>query len=77
MQGLSEPVGALMALLLVKPLLTPARLQYMLAVVGGIMLAVCVMELMPEARRCGHDARLAAGVAVGGAVMAATLALDH
>ena len=37
MQGLSEPLGALMALLLIKPFLTPMRLQYMLAFVGGVM----------------------------------------
>ena len=36
-QGLSEPVGALIALLFVKPFLTPLLLQYMLAFVGGIM----------------------------------------
>lgn len=37
MQGLSEPIGALFALLFVKPFLTPLLLQYMLAFVGGIM----------------------------------------
>ena len=37
LQGLSEPVGALIALLFVKPFLTPLLLQYMLAFVGGIM----------------------------------------
>ena len=38
-QGLSEPVGALIALLFVKPFLTPMLLQYMLAFVGGIMVS--------------------------------------
>ena len=37
LQGLSEPLGALIALLFVKPFLTPLLLQYMLAFVGGIM----------------------------------------
>ena len=36
-QGLSEPVGALLALLFIKPFLTPLLLHYMLAFVGGIM----------------------------------------
>jgi ZIP family zinc transporter len=36
MQGLSEPVGALVALIFIKPYLTPLRLQLMLAFVGGI-----------------------------------------
>ncbi len=39
LQGLSEPVGALIALLFVKPFLTPILLQYMLAFVGGIMVS--------------------------------------
>lgn len=37
MQGLSEPVGALLALLVVKPFLTPRLVHLMLAFVGGIM----------------------------------------
>ena len=37
LQGLSEPLGALIALLFIKPFLTPLLLQYMLAFVGGIM----------------------------------------
>ncbi|KAK9816964.1 hypothetical protein WJX72_007575 [[Myrmecia] bisecta] len=49
--GLSEPFGAFLALLFVKPFLTPLRLQYMLAFVGGIMMAVCGLELWPEARK--------------------------
>ncbi len=42
MQGLSEPLGALMALLSIRPFLTPMRLQYMLAFVGGVMVS-CVL----------------------------------
>lgn len=36
-QGLSEPLGALLALVVLKPFLTVDRLQYMLACVGGLM----------------------------------------
>lgn len=71
--GLSEPLGALIALLFVKPFLTPLRLQYTLAVVGGMMLAVCIMELLPEGRKCGKDGRMLWGFAVGAAFMGATL----
>ena len=71
--GLSEPLGALLALLFVKPFLTEQRLQYILAFVGGIMMAVCVLELLPEARKCRSDRRLVAGVLVGAAVMGWTL----
>lgn len=72
--GLSEPLGAAMALLVFKPFVTSVqRLDYLLAFVGGIMLAVCVVELWPEARRCNHDVRLLQGIALGVVVMAWTL----
>ena len=71
--GLSEPVGALLALVLVKPFLTPARLHYILGFVGGLMAAVSMLELWPEARRCREDRRMAAGVAFGMLLMGSTL----
>ena len=37
MQGLSEPVGALLAVVAVKPFITEEPLHYILAFVGGIM----------------------------------------
>jgi ZIP family zinc transporter len=45
----------------------------MLAFVGGIMMAVCALELWPEGKKCGHDRRLLSGVAVGVVVMGWTL----
>jgi zinc transporter ZupT len=71
--GLSEPVGAAIALAFIKPFLTPLRLQLMLAYVGGIMTAVCYLELLPEGRKCGKDGQLVRGALVGGVLMAATL----
>ena len=71
--GLSEPAGALLALCFVKPYLTPALLQYLLAATGGMMSAVCAIELLPEGRKCRNDAALARGVLVGTAVMLGTL----
>merc|ERR1712130_218013 len=38
--GLSEPIGALIALVAVKPFITEEPLHYILVFVGGIMLAV-------------------------------------
>jgi ZIP family zinc transporter len=73
LSGLSEPVGAAIALTLVRPFLTPLRLQLMLAYVGGIMTAVCYLELLPEGRKCKRDAQLARGTLLGGVFMAATL----
>jgi ZIP family zinc transporter len=36
-QGLSEPLGALVALLFIRPLLSKVFLNYMIGFVGGIM----------------------------------------
>lgn len=41
-QGLSEPVGAVLALAVLHPFITPERLQYLLACVGGLMVCACV-----------------------------------
>lgn len=71
--GLSEPVGALLALLSVKPLLSEDSLHYILAFAGGIMTAVCVVELWPEGRKCHADDKLVIGIVVGAIVMAWTL----
>ena len=71
--GLSEPAGALLALCFIKPYLTPTLLQYLLASTGGMMSAVCAIELLPEGRKCRENGALARGVIVGTAVMLGTL----
>lgn len=74
--GLSEPLGALIALLVVRPFLDSlTSLPYILAFVGGIMLAVCCIELWPEGKACGRDKRLYHGIAAGVLVMGATLGM--
>jgi ZIP family zinc transporter len=75
LSGLSEPLGALVALGVARPFVTSAqRLDFVLAFVGGIMIAVCVLELWPEGRRCRQDTRLAQGILAGAAAMGCTLA---
>jgi ZIP family zinc transporter len=71
--GLSEPLGALLALLLVKPFLTETRLHYILGFVGGLMAAVSLLELWPEAKRCRNDQRMWMGIILGVVIMGATL----
>jgi zinc transporter, ZIP family len=71
--GLSEPVGALIALKFMKPYLTPKRLEHLLAATGGIMVAVCALELWPEAKKCGHNDSMYRGIVVGSALMLLTL----
>jgi ZIP family zinc transporter len=55
------------------PYFAEERLHYILAFVGGIMAAVCVLELWPEARKCGNDRRLVMGLALGVVIMGWTL----
>ncbi|GLI62396.1 hypothetical protein VaNZ11_005013 [Volvox africanus] len=74
--GLSEPFGALLALLLLQPFFTQERLHYLLAFVGGIMLAVCGIELWPEGRNCRHDRHFAGGIVAGSVVMGWTLYVE-
>jgi ZIP family zinc transporter len=73
--GLSEPVGALIALKFMKPYLTPTRLEHLLAGTGGIMVAVCALELWPEARKCGNSDNMYRGVIFGAALMMLSLYL--
>ncbi len=62
MQGLSEPVGALIALLFIKPFLTPLLLQYMLAFVGGIMVRACAALDPPFMTLCAPRLSMACDV---------------
>lgn len=74
--GLSEPLGALVALFIFKPLVSSMeQLDYVLAFVGGVMLAVCCLELWPEGRKCRQDMRLAQGILLGSLVMGWTLSI--
>lgn len=74
--GLSEPLGALVALFIFKPFVdTVQQLDYVLACVGGVMLAVCGLELWPEGRKCRQDVRLAQGIVLGALVMGWTLSV--
>lgn len=73
--GLSEPIGALIALVSVKPIISEDSLHIILAVVGGIMAAVCVLELWPEGRKCRASTHLVSGIACGIIIMGSTLLL--
>lgn len=43
---------------------------------GGIMLAVCVLELWPEAKKCKFDMRAWQGIAIGAVLMGVTLCAE-
>ena len=72
--GLSEPLGAAAALALVRASgasVDEAALHALLAAVGGLMFAVCAVELLPEARQCGAPAHMWGGIAAGVLLIAA------
>jgi zinc transporter, ZIP family len=71
--GLAEPIGALLAFLILMPFLTPVVVGAMLSAVGGIMVFISFDELLPTAREydTGHTA--IAGIVLGMAVMAVSL----
>lgn len=73
--GLAEPAGALIGWLLLAPFLTPVVLSTVLAGVAGIMLTICVTELLPAARAQREGPVTLLGVVIGAAVMALSLAL--
>jgi ZIP family zinc transporter len=75
--GLAEPVGALLAYLVLMSFLTEAVVAGMLAAVAGIMVFISFDELLPAAREYGRGHTAIAGVVLGMAVMAVSLLLVH
>ena len=73
LSGLSEPVGALIGYLLLRPFLTPAVLAGTLALVAGIMIYISLDELLPMAHRYGHGHLVISGVILGMLIMAISL----
>ena len=76
--GLSEPLGALTALLFLRPymLRNPNIVGYSMCAVGGIMTAVSCKELIPEGLAYDRPWHFWGGFFAGVLVMAATLYLD-
>ncbi|GAB77440.1 zinc transporter, ZIP family [Austwickia chelonae] len=73
--GLAEPAGALLAYLVLAPYLTPAVTGVVLAGVAGIMVYICLDELLPSAHAYGEHHVALAGVMSGMFVMAVSLQL--
>jgi ZIP family zinc transporter len=67
-----QPVGAVVAYLLVEQI--EALLPFAFTFAAGAMLALVVIELVPQAWRAGHHRRAASGVTVGAGLMIALAA---
>lgn len=75
LSGLAEPVGAILAWLVLMPFLTPMLMHLVSASVAGIMVFISLDELLPAAREYGENHIALYGLITGMAVMAASLAL--
>ncbi len=73
--GLAEPVGALVAYLVLLPYLTPMVFGLLFAAVAGIMVFISVDELLPAAHEFGEHHLSVYGLIAGMAVMAFSLVL--
>lgn len=75
LSGLAEPVGALLAWLILMPFMSATLMGCILAGVAGIMVYISIDELLPAAREYGEAHISIYGVVVGMAIMAVSLIL--
>lgn len=73
LSGLSEPLGALLAFLVLMPFMNDVVLGGVLAAVAGIMVYISIDELLPAAREYGKPHVAIWGMVVGMIVMATSL----
>jgi ZIP family zinc transporter len=73
LSGLAEPLGALVAWVLLGGLVSPALKGALLASVAGVMVFISLDELLPTAREYGEPHLALYGLIAGMAVMAASL----
>lgn len=73
--GLAEPLGALLGYGLLRPLMSPLVMGVIFAAVGGVMVYICLDELLPAAQRYGTHHQMIAGVIGGMLVMSLSLVL--
>lgn len=75
LSGLSEPLGAVVGFLLLRPFLTDALFGASLAAVAGIMVFISLDKLLPTAEKYGGHHLCVYGIVAGMAVMAVSLAM--
>lgn len=75
LSGLAEPVGALLAYLVLMPFLSDTLFGLIFAAVAGIMVFISVDQLLPSARKYGEHHVSIYGLIVGMMIMAVSLLL--
>jgi ZIP family zinc transporter len=71
--GLAEPLGAIIAYLVLMPFLNESVLAILLAVVAGIMVYISIDEIIPAAYSYGKSHIVVIGTVTGMAIMAISL----
>jgi len=73
LSGLSEPIGAIIGLIILLPFLTDWALGFLLSFVAGIMVYISADELIPTANQYGHGHCAIMGLILGMFIMALSL----
>ncbi len=73
--GLGEPLGAVIAYLIIMPILSDALFGMLFAVIAGIMVYISFDELLPTAREYGEHHLTIYGLIAGMIIMAVSLQL--
>jgi ZIP family zinc transporter len=75
LSGVSEPLGAILGYLILRPFLTNQMMGIIFAAVAGIMVFISLDQLVPNAKRFDEGHQSVYGLISGMAVMAITLLL--
>ncbi len=73
LSGLSEPVGAIIAYLILMPFINPVVIGCVFALIGGVMVFISLDELLPAAHKYGEHHVAIYGVVAGMMIMAISL----
>ncbi len=73
LSGLSEPLGAVIGYLVLRPFLSPTLFGVIFGAVAGIMVFISLDELLPAAREWGKPHTAIWGLITGMAIMAASV----
>ncbi|MBN1497696.1 MAG: zinc transporter ZupT [Spirochaetes bacterium] len=73
MSGITEPLGALIGYLILRPFMNEAVFGFVFAAVAGIMVFIALDELLPSAREYGEHHLSIYGLVLGMMVMAVSL----
>ena len=75
LSGLAEPIGGILAYLILAPYMTNTMMNVLLAAISGVMIYISVDELLPSARAYGRAHHSIIGFIFGMGIMALSLIL--